>query len=99
MDLLLVGRQSFLGFVPRVAVLTVSVTFSFGVLVEGNGLRRPFKVCFSVLRASSRFHSVRNTFITASSKVAVTDRTILSDNDRLKSLRDRLRHRALPFPW
>ena len=33
----LVGRQSFLGFVPRFVVLTVVATFPFGVLVEGNG--------------------------------------------------------------
>ena len=46
----LLGRQSFLGFVSRVVVLTVSATFSFEVLAKGSGLRRPFKVCFSVLR-------------------------------------------------
>ena len=39
----LVGLQSFLGFVPRVVVLTVSTTFSFEVLVECSGLRSTFK--------------------------------------------------------
>jgi hypothetical protein len=54
----LVGRQSFLGFVPRVLVLVVIAMFSFDVLVEGNGLRRSFKVCFIVLRMSPRLHSI-----------------------------------------
>ena len=57
----LVGRKSFLGFVLRFVVLDVIATFPFGVLVEGSGPGRLFKVCFTVLRMSPRFHSVRNT--------------------------------------
>jgi len=68
----LVGRQSFLGFVPIVVVLDVIATFSFDVLVEGSGLRRPFKVYFSILRMSPRLHSISNTFTAIGSKATVT---------------------------
>ena len=73
----LVSCESFLGFVLRVVVLDVIVTFSFDVLVEGNGLRRLLKVRFSILRMSPRFHSVRITFTADGSKVVVTAKSIL----------------------
>jgi hypothetical protein len=82
----LVGRQAFLGSIPRFVFLTVRATFPLRVLVEGSGLRRPLKVCFSVLRMSPRFQSVRNTLNTTRSKVAVTARIILPINDRFMSL-------------
>ena len=90
----LVNRQSFLGFIPRVVVLAVCTTFPLKVLVEGSGLGRPFRVCFSMLKMSPRSHSVRNTLTTIGSKAAVTARIILLKNDRLVSLRSRLLHRG-----
>ena len=90
----LVRRQSFLGFVPRVVILAVIVALPLGVLVEGYGLRRLFKVCFGALRVSTQFHSVRNTFTGAGSKAAVTAKSLVLENDRMVSLRSWLHHRG-----
>ncbi len=90
----LVCRQTFLGFVPRFVVLAIIDALPFGVLVEGNGHGSLFKVCFSVLRMSPRFHSVRHTFTVAGSKATVTDKSILPKTGWLKSLRHRWWHRS-----
>ena len=90
----LVMYQSFLGFVPRVVVLVVIATFPFGVLVEGNGFGRLFKVCFSALRVSSRFHSVRNTFTATGFKATVTTKSILLKTGWLRSRRHWWWHRG-----
>jgi len=65
----LVGRQTFLGLVPRVVILAVVIAFPLSLLVEGNGLGRLFKVCFGVLEVPTRFHSVINTLTGATPKL------------------------------
>jgi hypothetical protein len=87
----LISRHSFLGFVPRVVVPTVA-TFSFEMLAEGRGLRRPIKVCFSVLKMSPRSQSVRSIFTTTGSKAPVTAKSLMLKNDRMVSFRSRLQH-------
>ena len=95
----LVRRQSFLGFVPRVVVLDVIATFPFAVGVEDNGPGRLFKVCFSALRVSPRFHSVRNTFTGAGPKAAVTAKAFCPKPFICGLLDIGTGIGALPLPW
>jgi len=87
--------QSFLGFVLRVVAPTGCTTLPLQMLVESSGLRRTFKVCFSILRLFPRTLSVRNTLTTTGSKASVTVTNILPIYDWLMSLRSRLRHRTI----
>ena len=74
----LVGRQTLLGLVPRLKVLLSITALPFHVFVERNRLGRPFKVCFVILRLSPRSLTAGGTFLTTTSKTAVTARILLS---------------------
>ena len=93
----LVGRQTLLGLVPRLKIPLIITPLPFHVVVERNRLRRPFKVCFIIFRLSPRSLTARGTFLTTASKIAVTARIFLSKIRKLRTLRRRLRHRSFPF--
>ncbi len=93
----LVSRHSFLGPVSGVVILVETTFPPIHIFIKRRKLRRPLKVCFSILRLSPQPLAAGGIFMATASKVAVTAGIILPKIRRLRSLKTRLRYRTFPF--